>query len=146
MAHAIVIGQRTVIGQHPVIGQHSQPRMSPRRVPVGSGAAAGKQPPLRLTRRGRIVLIVVPAFLAALAVLLAWAALMAPAKASGEHLEGPGGAVTVTVQPGDSLWTIAAARVPDRDPRVTISQIRELNDLAGSRVLPGEQILVPVGG
>jgi hypothetical protein len=26
---------------------------------------------------------------------------------------------------------------------VTISQIRELNDLTGSRVLPGEQIFVP---
>lgn len=100
-------------------------------------------PALRLTRRGRIVLVLIPLFVATLAVMMAWAALMAPAKASSEHLEGPGTAVTVTVQPGDSLWTIAAARVPDRDPRVTISQIRELNNLSGSRVLPGEQILVP---
>lgn len=146
MAHAVVIGQRTATGHHAVIGQHSEPRRWAARGPVGSRTPAEMTPPLKLTRRGRIVLIVIPAFLAALALLFAWAALMAPARASGEHLEGPGGAVTVTVQPGESLWTIAQARVPDQDPRVTISQIRELNDLAGSRVLPGEQLLVPVAG
>lgn len=103
-----------------------------------------EQPPLRLTRRGRIVLVVLPLFVATLALLVAWAGFVAPARAGSERLVGPGTAVTVTVQPGDSLWTIAADRVPDQDPRVTISQIRELNDLSGSRVLPGDQILVPV--
>jgi hypothetical protein len=34
--------------------------------------------------------------------------------------------------------------VPNQDPRVTISQIQDLNGLTGVRVLPGEQILVPV--
>ncbi|WP_369047063.1 LysM peptidoglycan-binding domain-containing protein [Sinomonas sp. P10A9] len=106
--------------------------------------ARSKQPPLRLTRRGRIVLVVLPMFVATLALLVAWAGFAAPARAGSEHLVGPGTAVTVTVQPGDSLWTIAADRVPDQDPRVTISQIRELNGLRGSRVLPGEQIMVPV--
>ncbi|GAB3274973.1 hypothetical protein GCM10027449_13820 [Sinomonas notoginsengisoli] len=101
-------------------------------------------PPLRLTRRGRIVLVVMPLFLAALAALVAWAALVAPARAGVEQLDGAGSTVTVTVQPGESLWTIAAQRVPDQDPRVTISQIRELNDLSGTRVLPGEQVHVPL--
>jgi hypothetical protein len=102
------------------------------------------QPPLRLTSRGRLVLVVFPLFVAALAALVAWSALTAPAKAA-ERVDGPGPVATVTVQPGQSLWTIAADRVPDQDPRVTVSQIRELNDLAGTRVLPGEQILVPLG-
>lgn len=115
---------------------------------VGGHAAVRRTradlPPIRLTRRGRIVLVIVPLFLAALAALFAWAALMAPARAADAQLAGPGATVTVTVQPGDSLWTIASDRVPGQDPRVTISQIRELNDMAGARVLPGEQILVPV--
>jgi hypothetical protein len=107
-------------------------------------AARAPRPALRLTRRGRLVLVVIPLFLATLAVLVAWAALTAPAQASAQPLTGPGGAVTVTVQPGESLWTIAARRVPNQDPRVTISQIQDLNGLTGVRVLPGEQILVPV--
>ena len=101
---------------------------------------------LRLTRRGRIVLIVIPLSLLALAVLALWAALMAPAHAGTEALAGPGHAVTVTVRPGESLWTIAARTTPGQDPRVTIGQIRELNDLDGSRVVPGEQLLVPIAG
>ncbi|MDP9883557.1 LysM repeat protein [Sinomonas atrocyanea] len=106
--------------------------------------ARAPRPALRLTRRGRIVLVVIPLFLATLALLVAWAALTAPAQAAAEPLTGPGGTVTVTVQPGESLWTIAARRVPNQDPRVTISQIQDLNGLTGVRVLPGEQILVPV--
>lgn len=105
-----------------------------------SGAA---QAPLRLTRRGRLVLVVLPVFAAVLAVLVAWSALMAPAKADGEAV-GPGAVETVTVQPGQSLWSIAEGRVPDQDPRVTISQIRQLNDLESTRVLPGEQLVVPL--
>ncbi|GHG56415.1 hypothetical protein GCM10012320_28870 [Sinomonas cellulolyticus] len=131
------------MAQASVVGQHSRRHPAPHRSDAATAASSRKAPPLRLTRRGRVVLIVIPAFLAALALLVAWAALMAPAHASAEHLEGPGGAVAVTVQPGESLWTIAQERVPDQDPRVTISQIRELNDLTGSRVLPGDQIFVP---
>ena len=114
--------------------------------PVARHHEAARPPRLRLTRRGRIVLIVIPLSLLALAVLALWAALMAPAHASDEQLAGPGQAVTVTVRPGESLWTIAARTAPGQDPRVTIGQIRELNDLGGSRVVPGEQLLVPVAG
>ena len=105
-----------------------------------------RPPRLRLTRRGRLVLVVIPLSLLALAILALWAALVAPAHAGAESLAGPGDAVTVTVRPGESLWTIAARTAPAQDPRVTIGQIRELNDLEGSRVVPGEQLLVPVAG
>lgn len=107
-------------------------------------AARTSRTPLRLTRRGRIVLVVIPLFLATLAMLIAWAALTVPAQAGAAPLTGPGATMTVTVQPGESLWTIAARRVPNQDPRVTVSQIQDLNGLTGVRVLPGEQILVPV--
>ncbi|GAB4098782.1 LysM peptidoglycan-binding domain-containing protein [Sinomonas halotolerans] len=100
--------------------------------------------PLRLTRRGRFVLIILPLSLAMVGLLALWAALMAPAHAEAEMLAGPGEAVAVTVQPGDSLWTIAAEHAPGQDARVTIGQIQELNDLTGSRVVAGERLLVPV--
>jgi hypothetical protein len=122
MAHAILIGTRPAL--HP---------------------ARRAAPPLRLTRRGRIVLVIVPLFLATLGLLVGWAAMTAPAQAGDGGLVGPGATVTVTVQPGESLWTIASSRVPDQDPRVTISQIQDLNGLGRARVVPGEQILVPAG-
>ncbi|WP_433876577.1 LysM peptidoglycan-binding domain-containing protein [Sinomonas atrocyanea] len=111
--------------------------------PATDFASGAAHAPLRLTRRGKLVLIILPVFAAALAVLVAWSALMAPAKAGVEAV-GPGAVETVTVQPGQSLWSIAEGRVPDQDPRVTISQIRQLNDLTSTRVVPGEQIVVPL--
>ena len=138
MAHAISVGTRPA----PRPARNSRPMQS---LQPAQNLRPAPQPPLRLTRRGRIVLIVVPLFLATLAALVAWAALTAPAEAAVAPPAGPGATLTVTVQPGDSLWTIAARRVPDQDPRVTISQIQDLNGLSSGRVLPGEQILVPTG-
>lgn len=50
-------------------------------------------------------------------------------------------AVVVVVQPGDTLWGIAAALAPDRDPRPLV---HELAELAGPGVLePGRQLVIP---
>lgn len=51
--------------------------------------------------------------------------------------------VAVVVKPGDTLWSIARAAVPSRDPRVTVEQIRRTNHLSVVRVLPGQRLLVP---
>lgn len=99
---------------------------------------------LRLTRRGRLVFIGMPLVLL-IAMLLGLAGFLnAPAKAAdsvADLQETP--AVTVVVQPGQSLWTIAAASVPNRDTRDVIAEIVQLNNLDGGRVLPGQQLFVP---
>ena len=103
-------------------------------------------PPLRLTRRGRIVLIGIPLVLLA-ALLLSLAGFFnSPAKASDSDAElQTTSAVTVTVQPGQSLWGIAAAVVPDRDARDVVADIVQLNNLSAGAVFPGQQLFVPAG-
>jgi len=89
---------------------------------------------VRITRRGRLVILAV----ALLVVLLpgAWRA-MATAQ-----VEGPS-TIAVTVAPGDTLWGIASQIDPGADPRALIAEIRELNALAQSGLLPGQQLQVP---
>jgi LysM domain len=54
--------------------------------------------------------------------------------------------VDVTVGPGDSLWSIASAAAPDRDPRAVIDDMRQLNDLAGDVLPVGMVLRVPTSG
>lgn len=114
--------------------------------PALSGLRAGRRsagrrrraatPALRMTRRGRLVVLA----LALLVVLLpgAWRA-MATAQ-----VEGPT-TVAVTVQPGDTLWGIAADIDPGADPRALIAEIREMNALTQSGLVPGQVLVVPAG-
>jgi len=51
----------------------------------------------------------------------------------------------MTVQSGDSLWTIAMDTAQRTDPRETVEQIRELNGLRDSMIVPGQQLIVPQG-
>ena len=51
---------------------------------------------------------------------------------------------THIVQTGDTLWTIAdRVTPPGEDVRNSIEQIKELNDLTASLIVPGQQLLVP---
>ena len=103
-----------------------------------------KQTPLRLTRRGRFVFIGVPLILLAALILTLSGFLNAPAKAA----ESAAGlaltpTVTVTVQPGESLWAIAEAVAPERDPRDVVTDIIQLNNLEAARVVPGQALFIP---
>jgi hypothetical protein len=101
-------------------------------------------PPLRLTRRGRVVLIGIPLVLLA-AILLSLAGfLTSPAKAA-DSADGLSvtPTITVTVQPGQSLWAIAGTTAPQRDARDVIADIVQLNNLTGGGVVPGQQLFVP---
>lgn len=51
--------------------------------------------------------------------------------------------MAVTVQPGDTLWGIASAIDPGADPRGLIAEIREVNGLTQSGLVPGQQLQVP---
>ncbi|MFC9354356.1 LysM peptidoglycan-binding domain-containing protein [Arthrobacter sp. NPDC057013] len=104
----------------------------------------GRPPRLRLTRRGRIVLIGLPLVLLAAVLLSLTGLLNSPAKAA----DSAGGlsvtpTVSVTVQPGESLWAIAGKVDPNRDPRDVIADIVQLNDLQAGKVMPGQQLFVP---
>jgi LysM repeat protein len=90
---------------------------------------------IRLTRRGRLVLIALALLLAAIAVLL-----VAPASQAA----GPTGpAPTVVVERGDTLWSIAARYAPGRDPFATIDEIRQLNRLSDYTIQPGQRLTLP---
>ena len=80
--------------------------------------------------------------MAAAVVAIAW--LSVPhADATGGTAGADGGAnatATVTVRSGDSLWSIATAVAPNRDPRAEVAKIQQLNHLAGDTVVVGEQL------
>lgn len=110
--------------------------------PVGRVKAT--QPPLRLTRRGRIVLVGLPLILLAAVLITLAGFLNSPAKAADSASElSVTPAVSVTVQPGESLWGIAGSVAPERDTRDVVADIVQLNNLDGATVMPGQQIFVP---
>lgn len=66
--------------------------------------------------------------------------------ASAVYASGdPIATVDYRVESGDSLWSIAAEHVPQRDVRETIGVIRTLNDLDGSLIFPGQVLELPSG-
>lgn len=95
---------------------------------------ASVAPPLRLTRRG---VMVVAALVAALAcAVVAVAAACAPS-ASRSDAEATGPA-TVTVRAGDTLWSIAARVAPARDPRQEVDALQRINHLAAADLVAGQ--------
>ncbi|MET4095643.1 LysM peptidoglycan-binding domain-containing protein [Arthrobacter sp. UYCu712] len=128
----------------------SLPRASFGKAASPKGAASGrgsrpKQAPLRLTRRGRFVFFGVPLILLAALILSLGGFLNAPAKASESASElSVTPTVSVTVQPGESLWAIAGTVAPERDPRDVVADIVQLNNLDAARVRPGQTLFVPV--
>ena len=71
--------------------------------------------------------------------------LVAAALLSVSLLSGPAPRhmVDVIVGPGDTLWSIATANAPDRDPRGVISEIEQLNGLDGDVLHVGVVLRVP---
>ena len=51
------------------------------------------------------------------------------------------------VRAGDTLWAIAEVVAEgNADLRGVVAQIRDLNDLDSSMIVPGQTLLVPAGG
>jgi len=97
---------------------------------------------LRLTRRGRRVLAALAA--APVAVGLALAVMSGGGALASREDGAPAGTFdTVTVMPGDSLWSIAETVAPDTDPRDVVDAIVALNQLSSTSVLSGETISIP---
>jgi hypothetical protein len=110
------------------------------------GRRPGKEslPPLRLTRRGKVVLIGIPLMLLTALLLSLVGFLNAPAKAADSTADlALTRTVSVTVQAGESLWAIAGTVAPERDPRDVIADIVQLNNLSAGSVVPGQELFVP---
>ena len=98
--------------------------------------------PLRLTRRGRIVVAVTTVLLVAVLSLIAAMSAEATNQAPARTAQG---LTQVIVRPGQSLWSVAENADPGADTRVVIQQIADLNGLTGSAVLAGQRLWVPRG-
>jgi LysM repeat protein len=89
---------------------------------------------LRLTRRGRFVVLGVLIALVAFVVVL---------------VSQPGQAADTTpmptkvVRPGDTLWSIAGEVAPGRNRAATVEEIRHLNHLSGYDLQIGQKLTVP---
>lgn len=55
-----------------------------------------------------------------------------------------GSFITVTVAPGESIWSIARALNTDGDPRSLVDQIITVNNLDSADVAAGTKIRVPL--
>jgi hypothetical protein len=121
-------------------------RASARRVSVqGASAQPGG---LRLTRRGRRVVTGFAMLVAVIGAMLIWTSV-----AGGAQAPSPGaparsayqGMTQVVVQPGQTLWSVAAAADPSADPWTVIRQISDANALNGTQIQAGQLLWVPKG-
>ena len=95
------------------------------------------EPPLRLTRRGRAVILVLLVVLAS----LASAVLFTTASRADESPSGP--PPTIVVRSGDTLWDIAGRALPERDGHAAVAELRRLNGIGGP-IHPGDVLILPV--
>lgn len=81
--------------------------------------------------------------LAGLALSVAAVGLIAGLLSSTSHAASPASHEVVVVQPGDTLWSIAARHLPSRDPYGMIGEIQRLNGLADLTIYPGQELVLP---
>jgi len=93
---------------------------------------------LRLTRRGRVLVV---ALLATL-LFVAFLAGRTGAVAATDRAQQPSYTQT-TVQPGETLWSVAKRVAPQQDPRALVDEIRALNHLSSASLQVGQQLLLP---
>jgi hypothetical protein len=106
---------------------------------VTTGMRRGQPAPLRLTQRGRVVVLAFFILLASLASAVLWTT------ASRADDPPSGAAPTVVVEPGDTLWSIASRTSSGGGDnlRAVIAEIRALNGLGDSFIQPGEILTLP---
>jgi len=94
---------------------------------------------VRLTRRGRLVVFTV-GLLLVLALGVLWGS-------GSVATERPGAAeptLVVQVQPGDTLYDLAASITTDGDVNAMVERIEDLNRLETAMLYAGQKLRVPV--
>jgi len=121
-----------------------RPSLSPGLSPGHPRATTRSEPPaapgVRLTRRGRVVAVL----LLAVVIFGALTVLGSRSAATGEG-GVPEHTRTVEVGPGDTLWGIATEVAAPGEVRETVLRIERLNSLSGPALVVGQEIAVPVG-
>ena len=103
-------------------------------------AAATRPAPMRLTRRGRIL---VGTLVALPIVIGAYFIGMGSTSAGADSVQSVTNFETVTVMPGDTLWSIAQDVAPNADAQAVVAGIEELNQLDTLTVQPGQKLAIP---
>ena len=101
--------------------------------------SAVRAPSLRLTRRGRLVVFAAGLFLVlALGVLWGSGSVATEQSGVGEQT------LVVQVEPGDTLYDLAARITTDGDVNAMVERIEDLNRLESSMLYAGQKLRVPV--
>ncbi|MDF5755344.1 LysM peptidoglycan-binding domain-containing protein [Spongiactinospora sp. TRM90649] len=95
---------------------------------------------MRLTRRGRAVLVVV---VAVVALGVFWLGTRAAGAVSAWRVPGAAGVPYITVGEGDTLEEIADALSPQPDTGPMVRKIMNLNGLPDTRIRPGARLYLP---
>ena len=109
-------------------------------VAYSRAVSATRPAPMRLTRRGRIIvgtLIALPIVVGAYFMGVGAPSAGADSVATSNSFE------YVTVMPGDTLWAIAGNLADGGDTQAVISAIVELNQLDSMTVQPGQKLAIP---
>ncbi|MFZ0165173.1 MAG: LysM peptidoglycan-binding domain-containing protein, partial [Trebonia sp.] len=118
---------------------------------VPSAAQGPALAPVRLTRRGRLVVTVMAVLLVAAGSVALAGAAQAIGHSGAQARPGTAGAAgaaraaitKVEVRPGQSLWTLAEAYDPNADTRQVIQEILQLNSMSTDQVQPGQVLWMP---
>jgi LysM domain len=98
-----------------------------------AATAGAHSAPVRLTRRGVTVLGLAAIVAASAVALFSWMSAPAPTAQ-------PAVPAAITVQPGDTLWSIAQSVAPNRDPRAEVDDLTRINHLGSASLAPGQVI------
>lgn len=103
-------------------------------------------PSVRLNRRGRLARTLVVLSLAVVVASVAGGE--AGANTSGDRTwtekESSARFITVTLAPGETLWSLAATLSEGGSTQALVSEIIEVNSLASADVSAGQQIRIPL--
>ena len=99
-------------------------------------------PSVRLNRRGKLARTLVVLSLAIVAASVAGG--QAGADTSKSTVAAADSFITVTVAPGDTVWSLASRVAPQGQAGALVSAIIEINSLGSGDVVAGQKIRIPL--
>ena len=97
---------------------------------------------IKLNRRGKLARTLVVLSLAIVAASVAGG--QAGADTSQSSVAASGSFITVTVAPGDTVWSLASRVAPEGQAGALVSAIIEINSLGSGDVVAGQKIRIPL--